>query len=302
MPSEVAPIALFAFNRPSHLQQTLMALAECSQAQDSDLTIFCDGPRSEQDMSSVEQVRGIARTWADSGALGHVTIIEQPTNLGLATSVISGVTTILSESDTVIVLEDDIVVSPDFLRYMNDALALYHDEPAVVSIHGFTMNVARPLPQTFFLRGADCWGWATWRRGWEIFEPDAQLLLDQLDRSGGVTDFDFGDAYPYRDMLERQVKGNVDSWAVRWYASAYLANKLTLYPGKSLVRNIGQEGSGTHSMERVSHSVLEERFEFPLQKIIPLESAEAREAFQEALAKDQEPRWRVVLRHLKPSW
>ena len=301
MPSEVAPIALFAFNRPSHLAQTLTALAQCSQAQESDLTIFCDGPRSDQDVEPVERVRAIARRWADSGAFSQVTIIEQPTNLGLAQSVIRGVTRILSESDTIIVLEDDMVVSPDFLRYMNNALALYRDESAVVSIHGFTMNVDIQLPQTFFLRGADCWGWATWRRGWDLFESNSQLLLDRLDTSGEVDDFDFGGVYPYRDMLERQVQGSVDSWAVRWYASAFLENRLTLYPGKSLVRNIGQEGSGTHSVERASHSVRENRFEFPIDKIDCIESREARRAFQHALANDREPRWRSALRRLKPG-
>ena len=301
MPSEVAPIALFAFNRPSHLEQTLTALAVCPQAKESDLTIFCDGPPSDQDRLLVQQARDIARTWAKSGAFGQVTIVEQPTNLGLAQSVISGVMKILSESDTIIVLEDDLIVSPDFLRYMNDALSLYRDESAVISIHGFTMNVENPLPQTFFLRGADCWGWATWRRGWDLFESNSQQLLDRLDVSGEVDDFDFGGVYPYRDMLERQVQGSVDSWAVRWYASAFLENKLTLYPGRSLVRNIGQEGSGTHSVERSSHSVRENRFEFPLQKIDPVESPEARRAFQQALAGDREPRWRSMVRRLKPG-
>ncbi len=301
MPSEVAPIALFAFNRPSHLEQTLTALAVCPRAKESDLTIFCDGPRSDQDTLLVQRARDIARTWADSGAFGRVTIIKEPTNQGLARSVITGVTRILAESDTIIVLEDDLVVSPDFLEYMNDALSLYRDEPAVISIHGFTMNVNSPLPQTFFLRGADCWGWSTWRRGWELFESNSQLLLDRLDASGEVDDFDFEGVYPYRDMLERQVQGSVDSWAVRWYASAFLEHKLTLYPGRSLVRNIGQEGSGTHSVKRSSHSVRENRFDFPLEKIDPVESPEARRAFQQALAGDREPRWRSMVRRLVPG-
>ena len=287
MPSEVAPIALFAFNRPTHLEETLTALAMCPQARESDLTIFCDGPRSDQDTLLVQRARNVARTWADSGAFGRVTIVEQPTNLGLAQSVIKGVTKILSESDSIIVLEDDLIVSPDFLEYMNDALSLYRDEQAVISIHGFTINVDSPLPPTFFLRGADCWGWATWRRGWELFESNAHLLLDRLDASGEVDDFDFGGAYPYRDMLERQARGIVDSWAVRWYASAFLAGKLTLYPGRSLVRNIGQEGSGTHSQTRSSHEVAASSFDFPLGPISMEESTEARQAFSEALASDR---------------
>lgn len=302
MPSEVAPIALFAFNRPSHLSETLAALAECPEAGKSELTIFCDGPRSDEDCSSVRQVRTVAHSWATKDAFRQVVVVERSENLGLAQSVINGVSQILSESDTIIVLEDDLVVSPDFLRYMNDALYLYRDESAVISIHGFTMNVDVALPSTFFLRGADCWGWATWRRGWDIFETDGQLLLDRLDTSEEADAFDFGGAYPYRDMLKRQIDGTVNSWAVRWYAAAFLAGKLTLYPGRSLVRNIGQEGSGTHSVARSSHAVEADRINFPLTKVELVESAEARSAFERALAGDNEPRWRSLARILKKRW
>jgi len=98
----------------------------------------------------------------------------------------------------------------------------------------------------FFLRGADCWGWATWRRGWEIFNADGQFLLDELKQRDLLKAFDFNGAYSYSSMLEGQIKGLNNSWAVRWHASAFLADKLTLYPGRSLVHNIGNDNTGTH--------------------------------------------------------
>lgn len=273
----------------------MQALSESIGAPQSELTIFCDGPRGAMDLDSVAQVRSMAHRWAATNAFKSVSVVERSSNLGLSRSVISGVSEVLATSETIIVIEDDLVVSRDFLTFMNDALETYRDHNSVISVHGFTMNVDIDLPQSFFIRGADCWGWATWRRGWRLFETDAQVLLDRLDSSGREKDFDFDGSFPYRAMLQEQLAGKVDSWAIRWYASAYLANKLTLYPGRSLVRNIGQEGSGTHSVHRESHAVEAGSFVLPLNPIEPIESAVARQAFARALASDRRPRWRTRL-------
>jgi hypothetical protein len=132
---------------------------------------------------------------------------------------------------------------------MNNGLDRYSETPEVASIHAYAFPVREPLPETFFLRGSDCWGWATWARAWKVFEPDGARLLAALRSQGLTRQFDFDGSYGYTRMLEDQIAGRNDSWAVRWYASAFLAGMLTLYPGRSLVRNIGNEGSGTHTLE-----------------------------------------------------
>ena len=293
MPSELAPIALFAYNRPDHLAQTLGALERCPEAQDSVVTIFCDGPRSTGEAAAVRQVSEVAREWAASGTVREVVIQTHPTNKGLAASLISGISSVLETSDSVIILEDDLMVSPNFLTFMNEALRLYRDDSDVISIHGFTVDVDIPLPQSFFLRGADCWGWATWRRGWQQFESNGQALLDGLDASGLVHDFDFNGAYPYRAMLEDQVKGRIDSWAIRWYAAAFLANKLTLYPGRSLVENIGLDGSGTHLGIHSALVNVPGEFRPPLSRIPVVESPLAKSAYERAFARDR-VRWKPL--------
>jgi hypothetical protein len=129
---------------------------------------------------------------------------------------------------------------------MNDALDYYDSEDRVVSIHAYTYPVAEMLPETFFLKGADCWGWATWKRGWDVFEPDGAKLLTQIKAKNLTKCFDMGGVHPYTKMLKDQTVGKNNSWAVRWYASAFLKNKLSLYPGRCLVHNIGTDSSGTH--------------------------------------------------------
>ncbi len=278
-----APVVLFAYRRPDHLRRALDSLAANPGADQTQVIIYCDGAKSGIDREAVELVREIARGVYDSGIFASVRVIERDHNMGLAKSVISGVTQTLEDHDRVIVVEDDLVVSPDFLEYMNQALELYANNEEVISIHGFMYSIPPVLPQTVFLRGADCWGWATWRRGWELFEPDSQKLLKELDKSPDRALFDFDGAFPYRQMLKDQSEGTIDSWAVRWYASAFLANKLTLYPGQSLVENIGQEGSGTHSQSATSHEVMANGIDLPIRAIEVSESALARQVISETL-------------------
>ena len=278
-----APVVLFAYRRPDHLRRALDSLAANPGADRTTLNIYCDGAKSEIDREAVEQVREIARGMQGSAMFASVRVIERDHNIGLAASVISGVTQTLEDHEIVIVMEDDLVVSPDFLEYMNQALELYANSEEIISIHGFMYSVPPVLPQTVFLRGADCWGWATWRRGWEIFEPDSAKLLKELDKSPDRAEFDFNGAFPYRQMLKDQAAGTIDSWAIRWYASAFLANKLTLYPGQSLVENIGQEGSGTHSESATSHEVIAMRIDLPIRAIEVSESGVARQVISQTL-------------------
>lgn len=256
-----APIALFTFNRPDHTAQVLQALAANDLAAESELTIFCDGPRNDADVQATSQVREIAR--AASG-FRHVNVVERERNLGLANSVIRGVTEILDGNDRIVVLEDDLITSPHFLRFMNEGLDLYADDDRVLSLCGYTFPVKRKLPETFFVRGAFCWGWATWKRGWELYEHDAKRALEQIVERELMYDFDFQGSDPLTLILQATVLADqrADSWATRWMATACIRGKYTLYPGRSLVTNIGFDGSGRHA----NH---ETRYDTPLSDTYP---------------------------------
>lgn len=238
-----APIALFVYNRPWHTRQTVEALLTNAEAGKTPLYIFSDGPKNAASRASVAEVRSYIRKIT---GFRSVTLIERESNYGLARSIIHGVTILCEKYGRVIVVEDDLVTSPYFLRFMHDGLSLYEHDERVISIHGYQFPVTTNLPETFFLTGADCWGWATWKRGWELFEPDGRLLLRQLQERKLTHRFDFDGAFPYTRMLKKQIAGKNNSWAIRWYASAFLKDKLTLYPGHSLVQNIGTDSSGTH--------------------------------------------------------
>ena len=241
--TDCAPIALFVYNRAWHTRQTVEALQKNALAEASDLHIFSDAAKSAGAGAAVQEVRDYIK---HIRGFRSVSIVERETNLGLANSIIDGVTKVCGAYGRVIVLEDDMVTSSYFLDYMNTALSRFECDDRVISIHGYVYPLSTPLPEAFFLRGADCWGWATWSRGWAQFNRDGQYLFGELKRRNLVHMFDFNGTYPYSKMLKNQILGANDSWAIRWYASAFLADKLTLYPGRSLVHNIGNDDSGTH--------------------------------------------------------
>jgi hypothetical protein len=239
----LAPVALFVYNRISHTQLAVSALLNNQEACDTDLYIFSDGPKNLSDNENVNSLRKYLTTIV---GFKSITIIEQEKNKGLANSIIDGVTLVVNKFEKIIVLEDDIVVSEQFLAYMNTALSLYSDYSEVASIHAYIYPVSDSIPNLFFLKGADCWGWATWKRAWDYFEPNGELLKDKLISEKLVSAFNFDDTYPFFKMLENQIDGTNNSWAIRWHASCYLNNLYTLYPGNPLITNIGFDNSGTH--------------------------------------------------------
>ncbi len=274
----IAPIALFTYNRLWHTQQTVEALQKNKLADASELFVFSDGPKSEADKQKVQSVRDYLKT--TTGFL-KVTVFEKDKNLGLAQSIITGVTDIVNTYGRIIVLEDDMVTSPYFLQFMNKALEFYNEEEKVISIHGYVYPVKSRLPETFFLKGADCWGWATWKRGWDLFEIDGQKLLNELRARKLTQRFDFDGTYEYTKMLENQVKGKNNSWAIRWYASALVKDKLTLYPGNSMICNIGIDASGTHCNASDIYDTKVSRDPLSMNSIPLEEDPRAIEAFKE---------------------
>jgi FkbM family methyltransferase len=225
-----------------------MALIENYLAQQSELFIFCDGPKVEankQDKDNIVEVKRIARSknWC-----GTVHVIERESNLGLANNIMDGVTAIVNQFGKVIVLEDDILTSKGFLTYMNTALDLYENEDRVMHIAGFLPKLPITLPETLFYNVTTCWGWATWKRAWQQFNSNPKDLLEALLKKG-YNEFDFngGQKNLLYQQLTDNAAGNLKTWAVKWHTSVYLKDGFCLHPYKSLTENIGHDFSGENS-------------------------------------------------------
>ena len=271
----IAPIVLLTYNRPEHTRRTLEALLQNELCADSELYIFSDGWRTEEDRAAVLQVR---EQIAALEGFKAVHMQMNSSNVGLAANVMEGVTQVVRQHGRVIVVEDDLIVSPTFLSFMNRALERYKDEERVGHVHGFCYP-DMPGGDAYLIRWAGSWGWATWERAWEHFNADGRELLKELKRRRLTRLFDFNGTYKYTRMLRRQIKGVNNSWAIRWYASLFLSGMLALNAGESLVQNIGFDGSGTHSGDQEIFKAELCTRELSVEVEVLEENAEVRQAF-----------------------
>lgn len=249
----LAPIVLFIYNRPEHTRRTLQYLRNNALSEESRLFIFSDAAKTAQDEEKVEDTRAVARL---ASGFKSVKIILRERHTGLAQSVIEGVTQIVNEYGKVIVFEDDLLASPCTLRYFNEALDKYSKEEKVMQIaaYNFPIYPKYDLPETFFLRSTNSWGWATWKRAWECLNTDIDSLYHTFDKEA-IYRFTMDNTMNYWKQFMDFKQGRNDSWAIRWHASVFLHDGLVLYPKHSLIENIGHDGSGVHSIIEDSYNV-----------------------------------------------
>ena len=243
--SELAPIALFVYNRPEHTQKTVRSLQENELARQSDLFVFSDGAKDEAGSSAVQRVRRCIR-----GIKGFksVTILEREGNLGLANSVISGITQLCNEFGRVIAMEDDLLTTADFLTFMNQALERYEREPRILSVSGFSFAFYAPEHHAYdafcFYRSSSL-GWGTWKDRWaqadwkvsdyRNFSNDKEQ--QQLFNRGGE-DLSY--------MLALQMHGKINSWAIRWAYTHFKQEALALLSLQPRVFHIGSDRAATN--------------------------------------------------------
>jgi hypothetical protein len=245
----LAPIALFVYNRPTHLEKTVDSLRANDLAPQSDLFIYSDGPANRAKSASVQQVRQLIR-----GIHGFksVTLIERERNWGLANSVIAGVTQVCGDFGRVIVMEDDLLTTPDFLTFMNQALDRYEPEPRIHSVSGFNFGLcvsdAYPYDALCFYRSSSL-GWGTWKDRWEKADWTMSYYESVCADKQRQRQFNRGgeDLFP---MLALQANAKIDSWAIRWAYSHFQGDGLALLSTRPLVMHIGSDAEATHSRRK----------------------------------------------------
>jgi hypothetical protein len=291
-----APIALFVYNRPQHTSRTLKFLSQNELAAESRLFVFSDGAKSQEEIQNVTEVRELLKNIT---GFKSVEVIERKENMGLANSIIAGVGRLVKDYKQVIVFEDDLITSPHTLTYFNEALNKYRDTAKVMHIGAYMYNLKDvKLPETFFYRAATSWGWATWDRAWQHFEPNIDTLMAQFDAKKKKA-FSIEHHMNFWKQMEDFKKGKNNSWAIRWYASIFLKGGLTLNPAQSMVNNIGHDGSGVHSGINDIYNVIinpQPVTEFPVEL---KENEQAYQAIKSFLANRKGNLWQRIKRYVR---
>ncbi len=273
--NSIAPVILFVYNRPDHTIRTLTALEKNKQADQTILYIYSDAAKNEKSVQAVAEVRKIIhKPWN----FKQVVIVERAENWGLAANVIDGVTKVVHAHGKIIVLEDDLETSAFALDYFNQALTRYEDEDQVMEIsgYGYPLKDLNKLPETFFFRVANSWGWATWDRAWQHFNPNIDELVSDFTAEQ-IHQFSIEGKENFWKQVQEFKAGKINSWAIRWYASVFKRNGLVLYPRNSMTQNIGNDGSGTHTASESTYQVT--LAEHPV-AYFPTEISENKQAYE----------------------
>lgn len=242
--TSLAPIALFVQRRPQHTRKALDSLRADPLARESDLVVFADAAKKPEHEAGVREVREII---ARIDGFRSVEVVARDRNLGLAASISDGVGRLTRERGRVIVVEDDLVVSPHFLSFLNRGLDVYACTERVYQVSGYMYPGSYGgATDAVFLPMISCWGWGTWRRAWEYYDP----TLAGFERIGADPSLkarlNLNGAYDYFTMAKQQRDGNIDSWGICWHMSVFQRDGLALYPRQTFVRNDGFDASGTH--------------------------------------------------------
>lgn len=264
-----APVIIFAYNRPWHLQQTVEALQQNPLASQTVLWVFSDFAKNKQDIDKVQQVRQYIRSLS---GFAELNIVEREKNWGLANSIIAGVSEVLTLYSKAIVLEDDMICTTDFLQFMNECLVKYESNQHIFSISGYSFPIKIPknyLHDIYVAPRASSWGWATWQNRWQLTDWDVKDFDEFIRNPTMQKQFNQGgeDLTP---MLIKQQRKHIDSWAIRWCYAHFKHQAYCLYPVHSKIQNIGADKSGTHTPKTQKYAVKlqEKTYQLP-QEIAP---------------------------------
>lgn len=244
----LAPIALFVYNRPAHARRTVESLLKNTLAAQSKLIIYSDAPKQLKNEDAVREVRAYLKTIT---GFQSISIVERDRNWGLANSIIDGVTSVINQYGRVIVLEDDLVASPHFLAYMNEAIRHYESDEKVFSIGAYNFpEQTVPIPSdyqwdTYASVRCCSWGWATWIDRWKRVDWNMGYYQTFMGDRGAQESFNRGGP-DMTQLLKMQYERRIDSWAIRFCYAHHANNMHCIYPTKTLVVNIGLDRSGVH--------------------------------------------------------
>jgi len=257
-------IGLLVYNRPKHTQRVVEGL---KRNDIQHLYVFADGPKPDEDADAIEKTRNVVRDidFCD------VDIVERSENYGLERSWIEGYDYVFERHDKAIMLEDDCVPAGDFVDFMRLCLDEYEDDERVMNVQGYSppIDIPESYPyDIYFTWRSGSWGQGTWSDAWDRFERDPDLL-DRIEGDPTLRAKVERAGWDLLPMLRKEIEGQIDSVQIWWSLALALNEGVSINPVKSRIKNIGHDGSGTHSPDtdryttEVDAEVSLDTFSFP---------------------------------------
>ncbi len=259
-----SPVALIIFNRP-HVTERVFA--EIARARPSQLLVVADGPRPDkrgEDRKCAATREIIERVDWDCIVLKNYSEI----NLGCKMRVSSGIDWVFEQVPEAIILEDDCVPHPTFFRFCDTLLDYYRESDRVGMISGnnFLAPQSGCQDSYYFSRYNHIWGWASWRRAWQLYDRNMADWPD-YKHSGQIRKIfpSLHERLFWTGKFDKTWRGQIDTWDYQWSFALWKAGLLTALPCFNLVSNIGFGEDATHTIRRSTLENLKTHaMEFPL--------------------------------------
>jgi hypothetical protein len=186
-------------------------------------------------------------------------------NTGCEVAVSGAISWFFENNTQGIVLEEDCVPDESFFRFCEELLEIYADHPQVGAITGnnFQRGRLRGPASYYFSRYPHCWGWATWRRAWHLYDREACAAWHR-DSWAALPPTRTDERAYWAGIRRMTIDAQQDSWANRWMHSLWRKGLLTATPQLNLVDNIGIGGGATHTRSRHLAPAAAEQMRFPL--------------------------------------
>lgn len=243
MKRNLAPVAIFVYNRLDNTKGVIEALQKNYLAKNTDVVVFSDGPDMTKNSANERRVSDVRTYLRTVTGFKSFTVIERPENFYIERNITEGVTETINKFGKVIVLEDDGVSAPNFLTFMNKALDFYKDKKEVMHIATFTF-IKFHHNKTFFTTYSENTGggWGTWQDRWDKFkwfqrEEEGLSLLSSEQKNKIEIDGAF--------KCLGNLKLKPIPWDICWNIAIIINNGLAVNSPYPLIKNNGLF-NGTH--------------------------------------------------------
>lgn len=239
------PVSFFVFKRPKSTYDFLVRMHEAGIKK---IYVFADGPRNAEEKILTDQVRSeINRFKKDEPSVSLITNFSS-TNLGLRKNIIRGLNAVFMSEYAVIILEDDTQPSSDFFAFTKLMLSRYKDDARIMSINGMSVGGDYAGYSYGFTKYPQCWGWATWKRAWDEYDPTMSDFSDsswyKVATSQSLSTLL---SWYFQNMFKLVKCGQINTWDFQWTYAHLKRGGLAISPSVNLVTNIGFDSAATNT-------------------------------------------------------
>lgn len=267
-PAPLQTAVLFlVFNRPDTTAQVFESIRKAKPPR---LYVAADGPRfdREGEAEKVAKVREIA-TAVDWPC--EVKTLFRSENLGCNYGPRAGIDWFFSNEEQGIILEDDCLPSQSFFWFCELMLNYFKTNERIMVVTGTNITKNEQKFDYWFSNYALIWGWASWRRAWNLYDPSLINWATKKNHKRWLRELKIGSCAfvsVWSRIFDKTVRlgPNVTWWDYQWIYSCWSQNGLTVAPRLNLIKNIGFSNQATHTKEQhpILSNLIEHELEFPL--------------------------------------